>query len=401
MEESAKVNTILNCFVDMNLETNEMFPYYVQLLSVSFIRAHYAVNEADSVSVVVSLNSPSTTGVEEADIILSHVNTDNADVDMAIFPTHLRWGIGEQEKLITVPAFRDFLEENDEEFKLGITNLVNLMPGPLVQSSIIIVDTTELRSVSIMEASTNTRPLVNDSISTVVPAAPTRSGPNVSVFNSSVVNSTDPLQSYLVVEGEQVNITVSLDQPSQYGVERVDVSVINGMSNFDTDPTSFVVLNSTRLEWDIGEQAKTLTINASLNNILDGTRRIILQLSNPDSVKFLPESIKRVQILIQDPPIARLFTTIDFGKIFKQRGSVLSGQDPSHLEQELYLMSIADGQATTTSSLYWLVEMGTIYVDEQNTAELSESLNYPDWPTYYFGVDANGNDSGVILKVTN
>jgi hypothetical protein len=401
MEESAKVNTILKCFVDMNLETNEMFPYDVQILSVSFITAYYTVDEANTVSVIVSLNSPSTTGAEEADIVLSHVSTTDGDVDVAGFPVHVRWEIGEQEKVIIVPALRDFLEESDEELILGITNMVNLLPGPLVQSNVMILDTTELRSVSIIEASTNTRPLVNSNDSIVVVDSVTSSRPNASVFTSSVVNSSAALQSYLVVEGEQVNITVSLDQPSQYGVEKVDVSIINGMSNFDLDPTSFVVLNSARLEWAIGEQIKTLTINASLNNLLDGTRRIILELTNPDSVKFLPESIRRVQILIQDPPIARRFTTIDFGRIFKQRGSVLSGYDPNHTEQELYLMSIADGQTTTTFSLYWLVEMGTIYTDQQNTAGISESLNYADWPTYYFGVDSIGNDSGVVLKVTN
>jgi len=401
MEESAKVNTILKCFVDMNLETNEMFPYDVQILSVSFITAYYTVDEANTVSVIVSLNSPSTTGAEEADIVLSHVSTTDGDVDVAGFPVHVRWEIGEQEKVIIVPALRDFLEESDEELILGITNMVNLLPGPLVQSNIMILDTTELRSVSIIEASTNTRPLVSSNDSIVAVDSVTSSRPNASVFTSSVVNSSAALQSYLVVEGEQVNITVSLDQPSQYGVEKVDVSIINGMSNFDLDPTSFVVLNSARLEWAIGEQIKTLTINASLNNLLDGTRRIILELTNPDSVKFLPESIRRVQILIQDPPIARRFTTIDFGRIFKQRGSVLSGYDPNHTEQELYLMSIADGQTTTTFSLYWLVEMGTIYTDQQNTAGISESLNYADWPTYYFGVDSIGNDSGVVLKVTN
>lgn len=401
MEESAKVSTILNCFVDMNLETNEMFPYDVQMLSVSFITAYHTVDEASVVSVVVSLNSPSTTGAEEADVILSHISTSDGDVDVSGFPVHVKWEIGEQQKVIIVPALRDFLEESDEELKLGITNLVNLMPGPLVQSNIMVMDMTELRSVSILEASTNTRPLVNDATSMVATDSTTSSRPNASVFTSSLVNSSAALRSYLVVEGEQVNITISLDQPSQYGVEKVDVSVINGMSDFDLDPTSFVVLNSTRLEWAIGEQIKTLTINASLNNILDGTRRIILELTNPDSVKFLPESIKKVQIMIQDPPITRRFTTIDFGRIFKQRGSVLSVYDPSHVEQELYLMSITDGQMTNTSSLYWLVEIGTIYTDQQNTAGLSESLNYPEWPTYYFGVDPVGNDAGIILKVTN
>jgi hypothetical protein len=360
----------------------------------------WEIGEQEKV-IIVSLNSPSTTGAEEADIVLSHVSTTDGDVDVAGFPVHVRWEIGEQEKVIIVPALRDFLEESDEELILGITNMVNLLPGPLVQSNVMILDTTELRSVSIIEASTNTRPLVNSNDSIVVVDSVTSSRPNASVFTSSVVNSSAALQSYLVVEGEQVNITVSLDQPSQYGVEKVDVSIINGMSNFDLDPTSFVVLNSARLEWAIGEQIKTLTINASLNNLLDGTRRIILELTNPDSVKFLPESIRRVQILIQDPPIARRFTTIDFGRIFKQRGSVLSGYDPNHTEQELYLMSIADGQTTTTFSLYWLVEMGTIYTDQQNTAGISESLNYADWPTYYFGVDSIGNDSGVVLKVTN
>jgi len=390
MEISRKVNTILNCFVDMNLETNERFPYDIQLLSVSFRDPSYRVDEDASVSVTVMLNEVSTRGIEELDLVLSHNTTAQEDIGDIQFPIRLKWEIGEQEKVITIPISRDFIEEGDETFLLGLTNLCNLSMGEFPQTNILVLDTTVLRTVRIFAPRSNaTNPTI---------------GSIYNIINSTAGSSEDRLTlsttiSFTLIEGDQLSISVGLDTPSEFGVEKVEISISNSVDTIDLQSQPSVFLNSTLLEWNVGEQIKTVTVNTARDGILQGDRRMILQLANPIGVKLHHEE-NLVEITIMDPPVARRYAFVDFGRIFKQRGSDLI---PSSASQnfQLHLKTISDGQDTNLNSLYWFVELGTFYTDENDNPELNESVNYPAWPNYTFGVNENGIAQGVSLKVTN
>lgn len=386
MEESRKVNTILNCFVDMNLETNEKFPYDIQLLNVSFRDPSYRVDEDASVSVTVTLNEMSTRGIEEVDIVLSHNTTEQEDIGDIQFPIRLKWEIGEQEKVIIIPIPRDFIEEGDESFLLGLTNLCNLSVGAFPQANILILDTTVLRTVRIFAPRSNsTNPLI-ESISNT-----TNSTEGRPTLNTTI--------SFTLIEGDQLSISVGLDTPSEFGVEKVEISISNSMDIIGLESQPSVFLSSTLLEWNIGEQLKTVTISTGMDGILQGNRRMVLELANPIGVKLHHEEV-RVEVVIMDPPVARRYAFVNFGRIFKQRGSDLTPSIASQ-SSHLHLKVIPDGQDTNPHSLYWFVELGTLYTDDNNNPELNESVNYPAWPNYTFGVNENGMAQGVYLKVTN
>ncbi len=394
MEESQKIHTILNCFVDMNLELNEKFPYDIHVLSVSLSADAYAVEENAVLVVNVSISEPSANGVEEADLIFAHQTTAAGDMNTSSLPFHLKWLVGEQFKTVSIPVNRDFFEEGKETFLIGLTNLVNLLSGEHVQAEVLVVDKTVLHTVKIISSNINStvaphldpNSIVFDQVtSTEGTLKETFFGENKSASKSLFVT---------LLEGENINVDVALDSPSEFGVEKVDVMLSNSSSNL-------VTLGHSRLEWGVGERYKTISIQTLNDNSLQGTRNMTLELRNPDSVKFDPLGISKIQIRLNDPPIARRFTTIDLGRIFKQRGSVLNGNPISGQDNEIALRTIADGQATGQPSLYWLTEIGTFYTDEQNTVSLSESVNYSEWPNYYFGINTNGQPHGVRLKVTN
>lgn len=387
MEVSRKVNTILNCFVDINLETNERFPYDVQLLNVSFLNSSYQIDEDSMLNVEISLSQESTQGIEEADLILSHINTEREDIGNVDFPIRIKWQIGERNKVISIPIPRDFVEDGDESFMLGLTNLLNLRSGQIMQSNVLILDTTVLRTVRISNPRANvTNRFANGTF----------------IFNSTNNGRSTGLNtttSYTIVEGDQITITIGLDAPSQFGIEKVEVSISNNIdiSGLEIQPSVF--LNSTLLEWNVGEQYKSVTISTGRDGISQGNRRMLLELANPIGVKLHSEQ-NYVDVTVQDPPVARRYTLIDFGRIFKQRGSDITPSTTSQ-NSNLQLRIIPDGQNTNPTSLYWFVELGTFYTDESNNPDINESVNYSSWPNYSFGVNENGVPEGVYLKVTN
>lgn len=451
MEESVKIHTILKCFVDLNLETNELFPYDINILKVSLDSNYYITEEAASLVLNVYLNQPSTLGIEEATLIISNITTSSSDIDLAGFPLRITWDEGEQFKQVSIPINRDFIEEADEEFMIGLTNLVNLLPGEYVQANVLVQDRTLLRTVSILAANvnsntsprldpnarvfdnsstnqrlSNTKQSIQERAIESEPSGPAKratgasnerlgnaEGPRtpspqerIPTAQESRTESPDQIRvnqtiSFTLIEGETVNISVGLDEPSQYGVERADVVLFSTLSDGTEISTPLVALNAQRLEWAIGEQFKTVTVSAASTNEQEGGRVLILELRNPDSVKFNPSENHRVQIVVMDPPVDRRFVSINFGGIYKQRGSIISGTDPDHDETEVELRKISDNQNTNTSSLYWLVELGTAYVDENNNPMVSESANYAAWPNYSFGLGSDGHPAYVSMFITN
>lgn len=410
MEESVKIHTILQCFVDLNLETNEMYPYDVQILNVTLDAGYYMTEEAGTLNINVTLNQPSALGIEEATLVISNITTSNGDIDTNGFPMRLKWVEGEQQKNISIPITRDFIEELDETFLIGLTNLINLLPGQFVQANVVVEDRTDLRVVSIISANVNT-------------LTSPRIDPNASIFDGSSRNTIknagnqtrnrpfDPTVNeearvnqtitFTVIEGEEVNIAVGLDRPSEFGVEKVDIVLFSNLADGIEISNPLVSVNAQRLEWAIGDQFKTITVSAALTTALEGRRTMTLELRNPENTKFDSLEHHRVQIIVLDPPVDRRFTTINFGDIYKQRGSIISGTDSDHSETELELRRISDNQVTNGTTLYWLVELGTAYVDEYNNPMVSESANYGLWPNYYFGLNENGMPANVTMRVTN
>lgn len=378
METSRMVNTILNCFVDMNLETNERFPYDIQLMAVTLSGNYFVVNEDSVLTIDISIDEESTNGIEELDLILSHTTTNIEDIGDIQFPIHLKWEIGERTKTVSIPISMDFIQEEDEQLVIGMTNLVNLKPGTIMQASVIIVDTTVLRTVRITESRTNA-----DVRTPSTTSNSTRGNGNGR--GAQIVTTT----SYFLTEGEQITITIGLDSPSEYGIEKVNVSISNSQIVSGIENNTSILLSSGLLEWSVGEQYKTVTISTGRDGILQGDRRMILELSNPLGVILHPEQ-NVIDLTIQDPPVARRYTTLNFGRIFKQRGSQISNLNLSQ-EQYLHLKVISDTHQTRSSSLYWLVELGSIYSDIDDTTQ----------STYTFGVDEQGRPEGVELKVTN
>lgn len=392
MEESRKVSTILNCFVDMNLETNEKFPYDVQLLDVSFGSANYVVDETATLTASIVLSQPSSQGIEEVDLIFSHITTGDDDMDLSAFPIRLKWEVGEQTKTVQIPVFRDFVEDENEVLMLGLTNLCNLKIGSFAQANVLVVDRTLLRTVGILAASPNSgNSPIRDPNATKFTTS-TRTSQNNTIISNTIA--------FTVVEGEQLAITVGLDKPSQFGVEKVDITISNVLDTvgFEAPPT--VVLSVNALEWGVDEQYKTVTISAARDGMLQGSRKMLLELKNPVATKFGLER-NSIEVTVKDPPISRRYASIDLGRIFKQRGSDITPSNTNSQNSELHLKTISDGQATSSASLYWLVELGTYYVDENNNPDLSESANYDLWPNYYFGVNALGQSEGVYLRATN
>lgn len=391
MENSEKVNIILNCFVDMNLETNENFKYDINVLDVSFSTSTNVAEEGSDIQLHIDISEPSISGIEEAEVVLANITTTSSDIDLQ-FPIRLKWNVGEQRKTITIPINSDFLEEGDESFSLGITSLTNLKAGRIMSSIVSLIDRTELKVIGIIAANTN------------VPMSP-RYDPNARIFNeeSTILNHlarADQALHVSVTEGDQISISVGLDSPSQYGVEKVDVTISGILLDDGRNITTLATINTSRLEWMVGEQFKTLTINTVGNSNFDGTRNLLVELARPENAKFDVIAKNRVLISVKDPPISRRFTTLNLNNVYKQRGSVL-GNDAQHTESELSLRAISNNQNTNTNTLYWLVEMGTSYTDVNNTPELSESANYDLWPDYYFGINQSGYTDDIILKVTN
>lgn len=410
MEESIKIHTILQCFVDLNLETNEMYPYDIQMLNVTLNAGYYMAQEGGTLNVNAALNQPSALGIEEATLVISNITTSSEDMDMNGFPVRLKWAEGEQQKSLSIPITRDFIEELDETFLIGLTNLINVLPGQFVQANVVIKDRTDLRVVSIIAANTNTltSPLID---------------PNARLFDGSSRNTMENARSLLtnrlidttvnegarinqtitftVIEGEQVNITVGLDRPSEFGVEKVDVVLFSDFANGIETVSPAASVNTQRLQWAVGDQFKTITVSGIFTTAFEGRRTMTLELRNPENTKFDSLEHHKVQIIVLDPPVDRRFTTINFGNIYKQRGSIISGADSDHSETELELRKISDNQVTNGTTLYWLVELGTAYVDEYNNPMVSESANYELWPNYYFGLNESGMPANVAMRVTN
>lgn len=149
-----KIHTLLSCFVDINLETNENVGIKI-LPKVSFQLSQYDVNEGDVFNIRVDLNSPSVSGAEQVVVqmvfptpntLSSNFNTLIPGIDFTMsqtYPTTLTWAIGEQYKNLSFSATTDLSLESAELFSLKLINPINLNIGAVESTIVNIMDMTD------------------------------------------------------------------------------------------------------------------------------------------------------------------------------------------------------------------------------------------------------------------
>lgn len=268
------VNTILQCFVDQNLETNENVFYTFQRRNVSFDYSSININEGATASIRIGLDAPSTLGIEEVDLYFLNQNIGGVDTnnDLSLSfgflePLRLAWSAGEQYKFISITANNDFLIENTENFNLKLDHFVNLSPGNFTNLNVGIINTTVFRKVGI--ESTN---------------------------GSMIIPTNGPIGlNYSLVEGESKDIIISLDSPSIFGIEEVDVvffstSSITGVSANDY---ALNLPQPIRLTWSVGEQTKIISLSAIADTDYFEPKyeELGIQLSNPAFVDIVTAPI--------------------------------------------------------------------------------------------------------------
>lgn len=268
---TGEIHTILKCFVDINLKTDENETWSNELLSVSFDEDDYFGDEGETINVSVSLSQPSVLGIEEIDIYPELNTIKNfslnaiATQDDFIFsgvttisptnPLRLSWSAGEQTKIFPVEFNEDLFDEETESFRLILNNNVNVNDGPFMETLVSIGDTTELKEVSIL--------LTNGVVSTQ--------------FGM-------PILEYNFREGDLLEVVVSLDSPSVIGLETVGLEISHiTTDNGDIFPGGGVV----NLAWNIGDQVKTIPINAFKDINIEGVESFTVALVNPFAVNIV------------------------------------------------------------------------------------------------------------------
>ena len=156
---NTRIHTLLSCFVDVNLETNENVEIKV-LPKVSFQFSQYDVNEGSNLVISnfvirVDLNSTSVNGSEEVTVqmilppfnaLSSNFNTLKPGTDFTMsqtYPITLKWAIGEQYKNLSFATIGDLSLENTESFSLKLINPINVDIGAVESTVINIIDTTD------------------------------------------------------------------------------------------------------------------------------------------------------------------------------------------------------------------------------------------------------------------
>lgn len=308
------IHTVLQCFVDQNLELNENLNYNYIKPTISFENNTLSITEATITDIKLSLSSPSQLGIEEVDLYFINSNSSGVNLSEDVSlpfsfsePVRLSWQKGEQTKNISLTAFTDSITENAESFTLKIDHFINSSKGQYTEINVSVQDLSGVKTVGIES---------NDG--------------SMSILSDGKI-SLD----FNVIEGNNKSIIVSLDSPSVLGIEEVDVvfETISASSDDFTTSIPFPI----RLYWGVGEKTKTINLDALQDQMffeLDET--ISIYLSNPSSVSIATAplvimpgvvrfpsatiTIKNVSYLIQK-------SRIYFGNIAVQPGKISSSSN--------------------------------------------------------------------------
>lgn len=371
-----RIHTLLNCFVDINLEVNENSDIPSSLPSVSFEFNSYSISEGDPFQIRVGLDAPSTLGVEQVTIDLINpifnypiIGQDYVAADS--YPMTLTWSAGEQYKFLSFSALTDFFEEPLEKFLLQISNIINLEPGLIINTSVGINDTTVLRKVS---------------LSVLPPATPMQLLPGS--------------QFVLVNEGSFIDMSITLDGPA-FGVENITLSLVPysittggtiGPSSSPLILNTDYNISATSMSFSFapGETQKTFRFSALTDVVIENYESAIFELQNP-AFCSIDENFKTLAVSINDTTGGYKYVHLNLGTIYSEFGDSISNT----------LMRQISPQPGPAGNY------NNIYVDNYNfnLIEYGTTVNFEDYRGTYNGFGQHDSvdyaNNSAKLKVTN
>lgn len=383
METGTTIHTILQCFVDVNLETDENAVNSLDLLDVSFEYDSYTVDEGQRLDVIVSLSSPSTFGYEEIVVDINEKTAKLSDFSTLgeVYPKTIAFSAGQQSHTFEFLINSDFLEEGLEYFDLIIGLFINVNPGQFITSRINIGDLTDLKEVFINNQG------------------------GFLFSNPFNLQSSTQYLTFSSFEGTEKEITISLDSPSVFGVEGVTVELTNGTAG----PNDYSVIGTTNLTWAIGEKDKTFKIKAKDDSLIEPDEGIGIKLINPINVNIINPS--EASFIILDNSPKPLYAQINFQGIYTQIGG-------TSLQNVTQLRAIANNETTgyNSDADIMLLKFGDKFISEnpsQNQLPGSNAIRtttttgfFPSttttYDTIFFGKHpVTGAYGDVKLKITN
>lgn len=372
-EESNKVSTILQCFVDTNLELNEKYPYQsIETPSVRFNETFYIAPEGVSVVVQVSLSSPSAAGNESVDIVFIPREAVLQDVNTA-FPINVQFEQGQQTKNIQIEIASDFELETgrNESFQIALVSSINCIPiQPFDVATVFITDTTVFNSISFVE----------NADSELLPNG-------VETFISTTYNSLSG-----------AIFTLALNNPSIGAGETVNVKIYR-IATTIFDGRFSELVTSIPVTFEIGEQTKNVLVSNLPTNVLNSSTILVASIEQPIRVSVNPNGYQYAMLYLPDNSliITRRYSNLIFKNFYRQKGPTTNGY--AEFRSPVY-NDIP--QTLSTAQNNWLIKFGDVYQDDSSNEENGNAeANYPDFPFYRFGNDAQGNPVDLKLLITN
>ncbi len=380
-----RIHTILDCFVDLNLETNENLGAPAPLPKISFQFDRYDVSEGDMFQVRVGLDAPSTLGIEQATIDLFNpafnspvLGTDYLATET--YPVTFTWAIGEQYKYLSFNILNDYFLENIESFNLQISNIINLNPGAILNTSVNITDTTVLRKVS---------------LSVMAPAVPITLIPGA--------------KAVVVPEGEYADMTLTLDGPA-FGVEVITLSLVpfsivtGGTIGPSTTPlvlnTDFKIsATSMVFSFAPGETQKTFRFSALTDTVIENYEHAFFELQNP-LFCLIDSDAKALAVAVQDTTGGYKYVHLNLGTLYSEFGSSTTNT----LMRQINPASGFGGGYDNMYINYYnynLIELGTTvnfadYSHSYNSSYTNDSISYSSATT-----KVKITNTGTIQSIVN
>ena len=375
MEESNKISTILQCFVDTNLELNENLPYAgIEVPAVFFTELFRTAPENTTVGIQVALSAPSEKGIEVVTVVFIPGTAGPEDIS-AELPVTLTWEPGEQFKTVQVELLKDFEleDESNEAFSLALVSALNCtLDEDNSVATTFIVDTTVFNRASFVE---------------------TDDGQILS-------NGTEDFLSYNYDSSFPTTLRVGLNNPSEAGVERLNVKLYRLSTNYFDGRFAGEVF-SIPVAFDVGEQFKDVVIENVADSILNISPILVAAIENPVKVTLDTGASAFEYALMYVTnnllTINRRWTTMNFGEMYRQKGPVVGGylQLRSPVSSEIP-QTLSDTQNS------WSIKYGNVYNDNTSSeANGYAEVNYSGFPLYRFGPAFGETEDDMILKVTN
>ena len=345
------VSSILQCFVDTNLETNENIIFNTNALGVSFLENRGQYTEGAGYQIPLTLSQPSVRGIEQVEIQIEYLTAGESDV--AFTDNFLiQWEEGQQIKKVNITINNDLEIEQVESVRLKIVQLLNVYGGVNTTHEVFILDNTVLRKVGFES--------VGDGFSLVQTIR------GDFIFNINAL------------EGDLIELNVILDQPSLVGGESVDIVFSYlGFLNAATQNSDFTLISPQRVEFIQGEQSKTVQIQLEGDQIAEYIEAVTVSLSNPIGL-ILDGTFAPIfgTLNIQDNTILNKPVVFSLQSLFRQKGRSVNGIIGTELRE-------LNSNATNEQSNNWLVRFGHPY----NEATQPFDQNFETYPNFNFGLE--------------